>query len=315
MGRTDVVCMGAAIVDIPLQPVTREIFEVDSNPVEQIAMVIGGDAINEATIVRRLGHSVSLVAMVGDDAAGSHVLTHCDAEGIDRTFVKVKKDIDTSINVGLVTPDGERTFVTNRNGSLWRTTTADLDCAPFAGARLLSFASIFNNPLVDGTALVTIFRRARACGLTIAADMIYPRLGETLENVREALGYLDFFFPNRDEAAWLTGCEQLDDIADALLACGVKNVVIKNGAKGCFVKNVVRSFTVDAIHGVHAIDTIGAGDNFVAGFLTAVLDGRSLEGCAQFANAAGSLSVRAIGATGGVQNRAQVERERARAYR
>ena len=74
----DVVCIGAAIVDIPLQPVSRDIFDIESCPLEQIAMVTGGDAINEATIISRLGHKVALLSLVGKDAVGSFIIEHCE---------------------------------------------------------------------------------------------------------------------------------------------------------------------------------------------------------------------------------------------
>ncbi len=60
MDNLDVICIGAAIVDIPLQPVSKNIFDVDSYPLERIAMTTGGDAINEATIISRLGHRTAL---------------------------------------------------------------------------------------------------------------------------------------------------------------------------------------------------------------------------------------------------------------
>lgn len=91
-------------------------------------------------------------------------------------------------------------------------------------------------------------------------------------------------------------------------------VIVKTGSKGCFVKNSEQRFSVDAIHGADAIDTIGAGDNFASGFITALLDGKSLEQCAQFANTTANLSVRSVGSTTGVRCREQVEREFARAY-
>ena len=50
--RLDAICVGAAVVDIPLRPVCRDMFEIESYPLEQISMTIGGDAINEATILR-----------------------------------------------------------------------------------------------------------------------------------------------------------------------------------------------------------------------------------------------------------------------
>ncbi len=61
MDNLDVICIGAAIVDIPLQPVSKNIFDVDSYPLERIAMTTGGDAINEATIISRLGHRTALM--------------------------------------------------------------------------------------------------------------------------------------------------------------------------------------------------------------------------------------------------------------
>lgn len=314
MAKTDVFCVGAAITDVLLQPVSRDIFDVDSYPIDQIGMTIGGDAINEATIIHRLGHSVRLVAMVGDDAPGAFIRRHCEREGIDTSAIKVRGDIDTSINVGLVGDDGERTFVTNRNGSLWKTTVEDFDLTGLEDARLLSVASFFNNPLVTGEALVPVLKRAKEAGLIICADMINPRLGETLDDIREALSYVDYFFPNHSEAEQLTGKDDLSEVADVLLACGVKNVAIKNGGRGCFVKNAETQFEVGAVKGHRAIDTTGAGDNFCAGFITAILDGQDIEGCARFANTTANLSTRAIGATTGVTSHQQVDEERARFY-
>lgn len=311
---SEVFCVGAAITDVLLQPVSREIFDVDSYPIDHIGMTIGGDAINESTIITRLGHSVSLVSMVGDDAAGAFIQRACDSEGIDRSRLKVRDDIDTSINVGLVCDDGERTFVTNRNGSLWKETVADLDLSGLEDARLLSFASFFNNPLVTGKDMVPVFKRAKEAGLIICADMVNPRLGETIDDIREALSYVDYFFPNHSEAEQLTGKDDLSDVADVFLECGVKNVVIKNGGKGCFVKTASETFEVGAVKGFPAIDTTGAGDNFCSGFIAAILDGLDIHACAEFANTTANLSTRSLGATTGVKNRQQVDDERLRFY-
>ena len=150
----DVVCVGAAIVNIPLQPVSKNIFDCESYPLEQISMTIGGDAINEATIISRLGHKAGLMSMVGRDAVGQFILEHCQKNGINTDGMKVRDGIDTSINVGLVTSDGERTFVSNRNGSLWKETIDDIDLDLVGRGRILSYGSFFNNPRLDNAALV-----------------------------------------------------------------------------------------------------------------------------------------------------------------
>ncbi len=62
-----------------------------------------------------------------------------------------------------------------------------------------------------------------------------------------------------------------------------------------------------AFRNEHPVDTIGAGDNFAAGFLSSLLDGGSFVQAARFANATAAISVGAPGATNGVQSKSQVE--------
>lgn len=306
--KLDVICVGAAIVDIPLQPVSKNIFDIESYPLDKIAMTIGGDAINEATIISRLGHKVALMSRIGKDAVGNFILEACEKDNIDTKSIHIDENVDTSINVGLVTDDGERTFVTNRNGSLWKTTIVDIDFDRFKDARLLSLASIFNNPLLDGNALVKIFQKAKKNKMIICADMIKGRLGETLDDIREALNYVDYFFPNYEEASLMTGKTELCDIADIFLDCGIKNIVIKTGKKGCFIKNKQQTLQIPACKDIKAIDTIGAGDNFVSGFITGILEGKKLEECAKLANVTAAISVQSLGATTGVKNKDQIEK-------
>lgn len=305
MGNTlDVVCVGAAIVDIPLQPVNKNIFDSESYPLNQIAMTIGGDAINEATVMSRLGHKIGLMSLIGDDAVGHFILEHCRSNGIDTLGMKIRKDIDTSINVGLVTPDGERTFVTNRNGSLWKMNIDDINLDFITRGKILSFASIFNNPLLNNDAMVKIFKKAKAAGMIICADMIKPRLGETFDDVAEALSYVDYFFPNNDEARIMTGEQEIPKVADKILSYGVGHVIIKIGKQGVYIKTQDGTeMILPAMKGITAIDTIGAGDNFASGFITGLLEGKSLKECGEYGNVTASIAITSIGATTGVKNR------------
>lgn len=90
MDNLDVICIGAAIVDIPLQPVSKNIFDVDSYPLERIAMTTGGDAINEATIISRLGHRTALMSRIGKDAAGQFILDHCRKENMEKMAARYR---------------------------------------------------------------------------------------------------------------------------------------------------------------------------------------------------------------------------------
>lgn len=310
MVKVDVICVGAAIVDIPLYPVGAFIFENVSYPLDDISMTIGGDAINEATIITRLGNKVSLMSAIGNDGPGMYIQDFAERNGIITDDLKVDDRLTTSLNIGMVREDGERTFVTNRNGSLWKMGLEHINLENISDAKILSLASIFNNPLLDNETLVTIFKKAKAENMIICADMVKSRLGETLNDIAEALSYVDYFFPNYEEAAEITNEHDTDKIADTFLAMGVKNVIVKIGKEGCYIKNkeiakIVPAFKKDPSV---KIDTIGAGDNFASGFIAELLNEKSFEECAYFGNAVAAVSIESLGATAGVKSREQVER-------
>ena len=287
--KLDVLCLGAAVVDIPLRPVSREVFDIESYPVDNIAMAVGGDAMNESTIISRLGCKTGLMAAIGDDAAGAFILRSCDEDNIDTEGVTIDPNLNTSINIGLVTEDGERTFITNRNGSLWKENIEHVNFDKIKEAKILSLASIFNCPLLDGKTLEKIFSFAKEHGMTITADMIMPRLGETLDDIAGALQYVDYFFPNYDEACLMTGEKDEAKVADKLFSYGIKNVVMKIGTRGCYIRNKDGVMIVPACKGITAVDTIGAGDNFASGFIAALLQGKDIKECGEYANSPHSL--------------------------
>ena len=155
-------------------------------------------------------------------------------------------------------------------------------------AKILSLASIFNCPLLDGKTLEKIFSFAKEHGMTITADMIMPRLGETLDDIAGALQYVDYFFPNYDEACLMTG--EKAKVADKLFSYGIKNVVMKIGTRGCYIRNKDGVMIVPACKGITAVDTIGAGDNFASGFIAALLQGKDIKECAEYANCTAARS-------------------------
>ena len=303
----DIAIVGAAIADLQIYPVTKKITETASYSAQSMEMKVGGDAINEAFIITRLGHKVRLISCIGNDSTGNFLLGQCRENGVSTDAVRIDPDKTTSLNVGLIWEDGERTFINNKGGSIWTLGPEDLDLTQIDGAKVLSFASIFNNPRLDGRFMVQLFERAKAGGMKIAADMVAAKNGETIDDIREALSYIDYFFPNYDEAAALTGKTDIDEIADVLLSCGVKNVILKIGKRGCLVKNAGERFITPSYPKATVVDTTGAGDNFASGFLSFIMEGKSLEEASRFANCAASLAIEKIGATAGIRSRAQAD--------
>lgn len=308
--QPEVIVIGAAIADIPLAPVGPGVFTAHSTEVERIAMQVGGDAANEALVLARLGHAPALVSVVGNDPVGDYVLRALSEGGVDIRAVCRSADMDTGVNVVLVRGDGERTFVTSRAGSLRRLALPHilpaLDSAALAGARIACLASLFVSPALSLEDTAALFDALKAKGLTLCADTTTRKRGETLWEAGEALSRLDWFFPNRAEAALLTGRDDPDAIADALLECGVGHVALKLGGAGCLVKTPSERWLIPACPGAKCVDTTGAGDTFAGAFIAALLEGRPLADCGRFANAAAALCVSQVGAVG-KWTRAEVE--------
>jgi len=147
---------------------------------------------------------------------------------------------------------------------------------------------------------------ARENGALTFGDITY-RQGYDLEKIKDILPLLDFIIPNFEEAKGLTGENDLEKVAAAFLSYGVKNVIIKTGKDGCYIRNVKEIITVPAFKIENVIDTTGAGDSFVAGFISGILEGYDLKAAARFANAAAAVNVQGIGATY-LKNRADVEK-------
>lgn len=293
----EILIIGAAIIDVLVRPASASVFETGSYPAEDIRMSPGADALNEALVLARLGRKVKLEALIGDDRAGKFLLRECEESGIVIEKRQIRKEIPTGINVVLVSEDGERSFLTNPYGTLRALQACDIRMPFDREVKFLCFASIFVFPKIGPDELVQIFSQAKRQGITVCADMTSCKCGETVSDMAEAFSLIDYLFANEKEAALLTGEADAEAAAECLLSSGAGHVVIKRGAKGCLVKTKEETFFVPARAGTVCVDTTGAGDSFVAGFIFALSEGRDLLQCAQFANICGGRAAEKLGAT------------------
>ena len=286
MQNPEIVIIGAAIIDVLAYPVNVKVFETGSYSTEDIHMTTGADALNEATILAKKGRRVQLETVIGQDDAGIMVRDAC-----------IKKDEKTGVNIVLVEQDGTRSFLTNPHGTL-RSLKVEHIQMPFPeSAKIVCFASIFVFPKIGPDKLVQIFSQAKMQGKIVCADMTKRKKGETLEDMAEAFSYIDYLFPNDEEAMLLTETESVEEAAECIKSTGVGNVIIKCGKRGCYIRTDVEKCWIAAEENVNCIDTTGAGDSFAAGFLNALLDGNGVKRCAKEGNRYGAEAVQHIGAT------------------
>ena len=292
--------IGAGVIDILVGAVDEKIFSRSSTPMDFIKMSFGGDALNEAVVLSRLGKNVQWISKVGDDDAGKRILNYATENGLDISGVKVEAGLETGVNIVLVDAKGERHFLTNPHSSLRKLSAEDI--LPYVDdmGEIVCLASMFVSPLLDISTTEKIFRFIKSKPRILAFDATRAKNGETLDDLKPLLNCADYFFPNEAELATLTGETDVQKNISTLLSYGLKCAVVKCGGKGCIIATKDTQIKIPACHVEKVIDTTGAGDCFAAGFLYALSEGWTLENCGKFACAVASCSVEEVGAVAGV---------------
>ncbi len=301
---SDVYCIGLVVANLPVRPVNKDVFDIDVNLVDAIELFPGGDAMNEAITLAKLGVSTGLIGKVGKDNFGEVLIRYANEIGVDTANVIAEKSEKTSVCVVLIDKDGKRNFLSFRgaNNSLC---TDDIDFSILRKTKIINIGSIFALPMLDRGGLFDILSEAVSNHVITAADMKYDSFNVGFNGIKNILPYIDYLMPSYDEAAYLTNETDPSKMAGVLQDAGARTVVIKLGKDGCYVKSGRDSFMIKPFD-VNVVDTTGAGDNFVAGFLTGVLQGWELKKTCIFANAVASISVQKVGATAGIQSMDQV---------
>ncbi|MBR2046762.1 MAG: carbohydrate kinase family protein [Agathobacter sp.] len=298
----DITIIGAAIMDVLAGPVDNSIFEKGSLPMKNINLSFGGDALNEAVILSQLGADVELISKVGNDEAGKRVLDFLKEKEVF-SKIKVEDGLETGINIVLIDENGERRFLTNPDSSLRKLSEEDVMESLDEAGDIVCMASLFVSPLLDIGAMERIFKKIKSKPERIMiADMTTAKNGETIEDIANVLKYIDYIIPNEVEAERLTGEKDVYKNAELFLEHGVSCVVIKRGKNGCLIKTQNQQIEVPAFIGAKVIDTTGAGDSFVAGFIWGLKNGWTLEECGRFGCAVASCTVEKIGANSAIQS-------------
>ncbi|WP_343209732.1 sugar kinase [Anaerolentibacter hominis] len=297
----DVLCIGGMCADLMIRPVGKFIFDADKSDIDTLDTKLGGDAANESIIFGRYGMKVGLAGELGEDATGKELLDYMHESNVDTSNIILHGRTRTS--VVMIQPNGDRSFLSYGREQC-RFGRDDLDLEMLKHTRMVAIGSIHILPTLD-EALADYFKAAKEAGVITAADLMMNTNTKKKVDLMPVFANTDYLLPSFIEAQELTGEDTPEKQAERLLSYGIKNVVIKLGEEGCLVKNAEEEFRVP-IFPAKVVDTTGAGDNFVASFLTGVLKGWSLKKCATFASAAGSIAVQGVGATTCVKSMEQV---------
>lgn len=274
---------------------------------------IAGAESNVAIGIARLGHSSGWISKVGADEFGMYLLREVQAEGVDVSRVKTSDQGPTGVMFKEIAEAREtKVFYYRKDSAASLMTPADLDPEYIRSAKILHLTGI--TPALSQTCLDTIMEAvalARKSGILVSFD---PNIRLKLwtkekasEGIRSILPLVDLVFPGLDEAEIIFGPSSIDRYIDSFHNLGVKIVALKTGGDGCYVSDATQSIPVKAFSVKKVVDPIGAGDAFAAGFLTGILEKKSLLDSAKLANAMGAFAVTTAGDIEGLPERNVLE--------
>ncbi len=296
----DVICLGIFVVDMIGRPIDRFPEAGRLMVFDELEMHSGGGANNTAITLAKLGVNVGAMGRIGTDTFGDFVLQILDDNRVDTRAMMRDADTNTPATFVSVASDGERSFLhymgTNRVLS-----EDDVDLDLIRSCKILHVAGSLVMPRLDGEPTARILRQAKEAGLLTSLDTVWDMSGNWLDTLEPCLPYVDIFLPSIEEAEQLTGLDSPPDIANFLMDYGIQTVGLKMGKHGSYVRTGTEEIHVPA-YAVDVVDTTGAGDAYVAGFLAGIVMGWDLKRTCQLASAAGATCVTAIGTTAGIKN-------------
>jgi len=302
-----VLCVGDLVADIFASPLARLPEPGELVLTERIAVFPGGNALNTAVALRRLGEQVAVAGSVGDDALGRLLLDQMQTQGLDVRGVRREPGGMTA-----------STFIVRAEGEDRRFIHSLGVCATFSGEHVSPELIPDNGLMLVGgylklgawndDVLADLMRHARRRDCTVVLNVcIAQDSGVDPRRCLPLLKHVDVFVPNEDEARILTGETTPARQAKALRRAGTRVAVITRGGQGLYADDGER--TVDmGIFQVPLVDPSGCGDCFTAGLIAALLRGWDTVRALEFASAVGAIGATALGCTDGVPSFAAVER-------
>lgn len=291
-----ILCIGIPVRDLA--------FRVEALPergskanASHLAEICGGNALNAAIAISRLGGRVAFAGPMGDarETSSGFIIERMGAEGIDTTHIVRMPGLTTPVSAIMIEPSGERTLTIYRDPGLWTVKLPDVDelladCrAVLIESRCGAFAtSLCTEARRRGIAVIVGVDRPMALQdglLTTASHLLFAS-----EQVQETAGIAD------DGEA----LKRLAGLTPAFLAA-------TRGPRGTIWLNEEGELKKTPAFPVQAVDTLGAGDVFHGAFTLGLAEGKDAREALRFAAAAAALKCTRHGGGQAAPQRVEVE--------
>ena len=282
--------------------------------VENFTRKLAGAEVNVCIGLTRLGHEATYMTRLGRDSFGRYCVETLAAEGISTDFITFDDEFKTGMMLKGKVLDGDPHVDYYRKGSAAsKMTPEQMDDIDLTGFDLVHMTGIL--PALSQEcrgATKRLMERAKEAGITVSFDPnIRPTLWESKEIMIQTLNDLarlaDIVLPGIEEGLILMESDDPAKIADFYQCLGAKQVVVKVGPEGAYVRDGKHSAMISGFKVETVVDTVGAGDGFATGVISGVIEGLPLTDATLRANAIGSIQVQHPSDNEGLPNREELE--------
>ncbi len=268
---------------------------------EDLRIIPGGKGANQAVAAARQGASVAMVGRVGKDSFGPELVNNLRQNKVDTSCIQADSQAATGTATIIVDANGQNSIILSPGGN-GKVGAEDVEEVLFRAHKLLLLQLE-----IPVEAVLAAARKAKESGVRV---LLNPAPARSLPE--ELISLPDFLLPNETELSLLTD-QPVSDIASAekaaltLIGRGAQNVIVTLGGKGALIVAGTQVRHVDTYQ-VKVVDTTAAGDAFIGGFASALLQDKSLEEAVRYGCACGALATTKFGAQPSLPTREEVER-------
>lgn len=276
---------------------------------------MGGAELNVAIGINRLGHTTQYISQIGDEPLGQYVEKTIQEHHVGTKYLMKKSQCGTGHQFKQRVSQGDPKIAYYRkNSAASQLTPSVVDEVDLSGVRIGHLSGVFAAVSASTRAAeVRLMQRLAQQGSLVTFDpnlrpSLWASTQEMTTTLNQLASYADIVLPGLSEGKILTGFDEPEQIADFYLANPqTKAVIVKIGPKGSYVKSQHEAGVfVPGFHVDHVVDTVGAGDGFALGVISALLENKPLKEAARRGNAIGALQVQTPGDNDGYPTQQQL---------
>ena len=303
MAKFDVSVVGELNLDLILSGLPLRLELEREHLAKDLTITLGSSSAIFTHNLALLGNRVGFSSAIGSDALGEIALQFLRDSGTDVAGVRKFEGKLTGLTT--ILPTGSQRYILTYPGTMFEMGYDHLDLDYILDARHLHLSSYYLHRALRPQ-IPELFRAAKAAGLTTSLDTNDDPEDAWADDLPNVLPYVDLLLPNEKEACMIA---HTDDLERAMtnLAGLVPLLVVKRGKAGAVAQRGSERFRAEAFP-VHAVDSVGAGDSFDAGFVHGLVRGRGIEDCLKLASLTGALSTTRAGGIEAFRNAEHRER-------